>query len=156
MTSQNRQLLILSAFLVFTLAACSNQEPAPAVTPQAEIGQQDTDAGTRHRVPQLETPFDHVVLDRTGVFNGESVGESSNTLTAEFMTGTLKEITDSLTSSLRSQGFRLSNSEPARGGERHTFHRPGGERLFILIRPRGEVKLLTEGAEGSIYASWRP
>lgn len=155
MSPRSWQVALLSSTLAITLAACSNQEPAQTESSGTDATQQDAAATPAQPAPLLEIPFEHVVLEQTGVFADDGDTTVDSTLTAEFLTGTPEELAESLTSSLRAQGFRLSNSEPARGGERYTYRRAEGERLSVLIRPVGEVRVVTDGAQGSIFISWR-
>lgn len=141
--------------LALVLAACADQESTAVPSETAEVRAQ-APVTTVQEAPRIEIPFDHVVLNQSGAFAGEATSSDDSALTAEFLSGTAEEVTESLTASLRTQGFRLSNSEPARGGERHTFRRGDGEVLSALVRPRGEVTLVTDGAEGSVFISWRP
>lgn len=144
----------LSSALAVVLVACADQESAPVPPETAQVPQEIPDT-TPQGAPRIEIPFDHVILNQSGAFAGEATSSDDSALTAEFLSGTAEEVTESLTASLRTQGFRLSNSEPARGGERHTFRRGDGEVLSVLVRPRGEVTLVTDGAEGSVFISWR-
>ena len=157
MNQRNCQLAVLISVLAIALAACSDQEPGANKGSFADTGttKRHGAAETTQPAPRLNIPFDHVVLKKSGVFAGEDSTTGDSAVTIEFLTGTVEEVTQSITNSLREQGFRLSESEPARGGERHTFRRAAGERLSVLIRPKGEVELVTKGATGSLYASWR-
>lgn len=145
----------LTSALALVLAACGDQESASAPPETAEVPAQPSVA-TVQEAPRIEIPFEHVVLNQSGAFTGDATSAEDSALTAEFLSGTAEEVTESLTASLRAQGFRLSNSEPARGGVRHTFRRGEGEVLSVLVRPRGEVTLVTDGAAGSVFISWRP
>lgn len=151
------QTAALSSTLALLLVACSNQDATPVSSETVPTAQETpTPVSMAQETPRIEIPFDHVILNQSGVFAGEGAGSGGDsTLTAEFLSGTAEEVSESLTASLRAQGFRLSNSEPARGGERRTFRRGDSELLSVLIRPRGEVTLVTDGAEGSIFISWR-
>lgn len=154
MNSRIWQTAALSSALALLLVACSDQEATPVTSGTAEIPQ-ETPVSTAQEAPRIEIPFDHVMLNQSGAFADEAAPNGDSALTAEFLSGTAEEVSESLTASLRAQGFRLSNSEPARGGERRTFRRGDGELLSVLVRPRGEVTLVTDGAEGSVFINWR-
>lgn len=157
MRNRSWRLTALSSVVALTLAACSDQ---PATTPENDSpksSESQTGAVSERSTmpPRVEIAVEHVILEQTGLFAGNAPDVHEGSLTIEFLEGTAEELTKALTDDLRSQDFRLSQSEAAKGGQRLTFRRNEGERVSVLIRPEDEVKLETEGAKGSIYLSWR-